>query len=261
MEVEISLLLTSPNLSTYFVQCRGYDESKRTLFLDKKVSDCFEVSQNSNFIGCLIRNVSKLHSLGIVHYDIKPENVLIDHNNNFVLADFGLSDYIDKKVSNRGTPLYKIPRIFFQGSKRLPSVWADYYSVALCIIQQIYPFIFEHLRQYHIKKINEPSFCIGLHECSTILTELDKELGSLVKFISLGLSYKFLHCSSLITLEETIESLSILSKCRRQRYPKLINLMEKDFVKEETFPRNLSEIEENVNKFWILLYEKYYETY
>ena len=33
--------------------------------------------------------VSQIHKLGIIHRDIKVENILCDDSNNFVLCDFG----------------------------------------------------------------------------------------------------------------------------------------------------------------------------
>ena len=41
--------------------------------------------------------LSYMHSKGIIHKDIKPENILIDFQGNIKLADFGLSARLKKK--------------------------------------------------------------------------------------------------------------------------------------------------------------------
>lgn len=37
-----------------------------------------------------------IHTKGLIHYDIKPTNILINNNDSAVLTDFGLSKYVDE---------------------------------------------------------------------------------------------------------------------------------------------------------------------
>ena len=81
-------------------------------------------NQSKNIFLQLINTLEYIHSLGIVHRDIKPDNILLDLNNNIKLCDFGValqttinnnennnnnkSYYVNDKV---GTPAFVAPEI------------------------------------------------------------------------------------------------------------------------------------------------------
>ncbi|EIW61061.1 kinase-like protein, partial [Trametes versicolor FP-101664 SS1] len=59
-----------------------------------------------------------LWKLGIVHQDIKPQNILIDQNGRAVLSDFGLAELVGegqyhtwRDYDECGTPAYMAPEI------------------------------------------------------------------------------------------------------------------------------------------------------
>lgn len=47
-----------------------------------------------NIIKGVCNALSVLHSLGIVHRDVKPENIVLDHNGRVVLIDFNVSRFV-----------------------------------------------------------------------------------------------------------------------------------------------------------------------
>lgn len=63
------------------------------------------------FIKGITSAIKYLQILGISHLDIKPENILIDHNLNPILTDFGFATNQKYILSQCGTPQYKSPEI------------------------------------------------------------------------------------------------------------------------------------------------------
>jgi len=86
----------------------------------------------------LVDAVSYLHSVGISHHDIKPDNILFNCDNNTIkLFDFGLAVIVDPDYpisnSNAGSPLYMAPEILL---KDLHNVFqSDTWSIGICLYE------------------------------------------------------------------------------------------------------------------------------
>lgn len=97
----------------------------------KQIYNDFGIYEVNNFVLYFLVNISKIlkfiHDRNIVHGDIKPDNILIENNNNIVLVDFGVSCIINSDLCKikSGTLGYMSPEL----KNRLPKtskvdIWA-----------------------------------------------------------------------------------------------------------------------------------------
>ena len=135
--------------------------------------------QKRTLIAEMIVAVEELHTLNIIHRDIKPGNLLISDDGHIVLADFGMSRDFNaepalharnalgaspsESVTECGTPYYMSPDVW-QG--RPYSFDADLWAIAVCL---------HELFLGHLPFDMEA--CYGHEEIKTLICEEDFTFG------------------------------------------------------------------------------------
>ena len=74
-----------------------------------------------------------MHSLNILHRDVKPDNLVLEASGHIKLTDFGISKYLDKQRrcnARSGTGAYMAPETKGKGSH---GVAADLYAMGITL--------------------------------------------------------------------------------------------------------------------------------
>lgn len=80
----------------------------------------------------LIDAIEAIHQRGIIHCDIKPQNILLDQNNQLYLSDLGIAAALTSVSHQFCTPVYSAPEVLQNGRH---SEQSDYYALAVTLFQ------------------------------------------------------------------------------------------------------------------------------
>lgn len=88
------------------------------------------------FIRDVLRGLNKLHSMGVIHRDVKPQNVLLTPAGNCKITDFGASAELAQQAHGNtvhGTPVYLAP----EAARGAPVAVSDIWSCGIMYIQLV----------------------------------------------------------------------------------------------------------------------------
>ena len=128
--------------------------------------------QARRYFGDLIHALQHCHSMGVVHKDVKPENMMIDRKGSVHLSDFGCAELLERYDSQDtcyrtlGSPAFQSPEIA-TGQETFSGYSADVWAAGVTLYQLVVgrtPFdadnlveLFEKIGEAHVRSISAPA--------------------------------------------------------------------------------------------------------
>lgn len=79
-----------------------------------KVRPLLSEQQAFDYFSSILKGIYFLHNNGVCHRDLKPDNILLNSENQIKIADFSLADYYKNHMSGVcGTPGFIAPEMFY----------------------------------------------------------------------------------------------------------------------------------------------------
>jgi CheY-like chemotaxis protein len=170
-EVKMARLVSHPNVARIYDlgEWEGHEFISmeyipgQTLAGRLRTSGPLSLEEGQRILYQLCAGLAAAHTVGIVHCDLKPANIMIEEEGRAVILDFGIARWGSElhqtdPHSQRviGTPLYMAPEQF-EGSGMTSSV--DIYSLGVVIYEMFIgrpPFIAESVLRVAYKHTHEP---------------------------------------------------------------------------------------------------------
>ena len=97
------------------------------------------ISTRRRYLKEMLEALAFIHSQGVLHRDIKPENILLTHNRQIKLADFGLSRFyhvpLRQYTMNVASRWWRAPELMLGEFKYGPAI--DVWSMALIFVEVV----------------------------------------------------------------------------------------------------------------------------
>jgi len=206
-----------------------------------KKKEKFDITYSIELIIKIAQALDYAHNKGIIHRDIKPDNIMVDMSENIKLMDFGIARMVDTTLNTQtglsmGTPKYMSPE---QAEGKKVKKTTDIYSLGIILYRLVagkVPFDadnFVAIAMMHIKELPTPP--------EKINPKIDKKLSTIIlKCIEKDEKNRFQSCRELSdTLTEYKFSLLQRDVTRTAKVEKPISLT--TAMTSETLPFETSE--------------------
>jgi translation initiation factor 2-alpha kinase 4 len=131
-----------------------------------------EVNINNLFYQ-LVKGVNYIHSKGMMHRDLNPNNVFISNDGNIKIGDFGCSTRSNRDGSLEvGTSFYRAPEIDLgEYDNRV-----DIYSLGMIFFEMIYKMGTQMERHHVLQDLQKLVFPVGFEETFPFETQLIRKM-------------------------------------------------------------------------------------
>ncbi len=142
------------NQQYYLIQQYIHGETLREkLHKDKNLS----IEKSQKILLDILKILDYIHKKGIIHRDIKPDNIMIDHNDKLFLIDFGAvkaENPNDTKLQTPGTNIFSRGYAPIEQMRGYPEKNSDIYALGMTIIELITGLKPENLTDTWYRDIN-----------------------------------------------------------------------------------------------------------
>ncbi len=125
-----------------------------------KLSNNLAITEVVALIEKILDGLAHAHLNGVIHKDIKGQNILIDADKKIKITDFGIADILEdemtKTQSLMGTPQYVAPEVL---NKNISNAQTDIYSVGILMYELLCghsPFTGDKPAVIMMKQLNQP---------------------------------------------------------------------------------------------------------